>query len=335
MSAQTPDHGPRPAATELMQSSVHPGDRLGDYRVDGVVAQSKTSIVFHATDLRNNRPVAIKVPQPSVVKDTNLADWFRRERDIGSRLDHPGIIKVIPDAGSSEDYLVMEWFDGKPLRTMLNEQKRLSPERAVAIAVEICNTLEYLHSQGIVHRDLQPENILVGPGDRIKLIDFGGAAKTQARRLTFTKVAQLTGASAYISPEELLGKQGDARSDIFALGMILYEMLTGQNPFPQPDLYERLSRYPIPPREIDSAISPHLQEVIYRALERKPNNRYANAHEFATDLTHLDQVGVADRPELRDWKKLRSSAIGKILLYASLVLVPVALFALLLYFARH
>jgi len=320
---------------EQLESLINPGGQLGQYRIGGIVAQSRTAAVYRATDLRSGLDVAIKVPHPDVEKDKNLADWFRREREIGGRLDHPAIIRVIPDEGSSEDYLVMEWFEGKPLRQILNEEKRLAPERAVRIAIEVCYALEHMHSRGIVHRDLQPENILVGAGDHIKVIDFGGAAKTQARRLTFTKVAQLIGASAYLSPEELLGKQGDARSDIYALGMILYEMLTGQNPFPQPDPNERLLNYPIPPREIDPAISPQLQEVIYRALERAPKNRYTTAHEFALDLSHLDRVGITERREVLDWRKKRAFVPKKTLFYVCIALVPIAIFLLLLLFAQR
>jgi serine/threonine-protein kinase len=117
--------------------------------------------------------------------------------------------------------------------------------------------------------------------------------------------------------------------------MILYEMLTGGQPFPQQDPSERLFNYPVPPREIEPAISPQLQEVIYRAMERKPQNRYASAREFAQDLEHLDQVGVAERPELRDWKKRRSSRIRRALLYVVIALIPIVIFGLLLFFARQ
>jgi eukaryotic-like serine/threonine-protein kinase len=322
-------------ADQNLESPIQPGEQLGNYRIGEAVARSKTALVFRATDLRDGRKVAIKVPHPELQKDPNFADWFHREREIGGPLDHPGIIKVIPGPGGAENYLVMEWFEGKSLRQILDEEKRLPPERAVRIAVAVCEALEYIHTHGVVHRDLQPENILVGAGDQIKLIDFGGAAKTQARRLTFTKITQLTGESAYLSPEELLGKQGDARSDIFALGMILYEMLTGRNPYPQTDPHERLMTYPVPPREIDPAISPQLQEVIYRALEREPKKRYATAREFAVDLSHLDRVGVSERREILDWKKKRSSGWKKTLLYAGIALIPIVIFILLIFFARR
>jgi serine/threonine-protein kinase len=231
--------------------------------------------------------------------------------------------------------MVTEWSEGKPLREILSEAHKLPPERAVRIAVRICDALGYIHNHGIVHRDLKPENIMVGAEDNIKLLDFGIAAKTGARRITFTKLSQFVGTSEYISPEELKGTHVDARSDIYALGVILYEMLTGHTPFQGAEPAERLLRHPIPPREIDPGISPQLQEVIYRALESEPRKRYATAQEFARDLKHLDQVGVADRSELRDWKKRRASSLPKVLFYVALAAIPVAIFVLLLYLARR
>jgi serine/threonine protein kinase len=248
-------------------------------------------------------------------------------------------MKVIIDDGRSRLYMVMEWVEGRLLRQILNEQKKLPPERTVRIALGICDALGYIHSRGIVHRDLKPENIMVDAEDRIKLIDFGIASKAGARRLTFAKLSQIMGTPEYISPEQVKGKRGDARSDIYALGVMLYEMLTGRAPFQGPNPFaimnDRMLNSPVPPREIDPEISPQLQEIIYRALERDPKNRYANAREFAWDLEHPDQVGVAERPELRDWKRRRTPWARRILFYVMLALIPVAIFALLLYVARH
>jgi serine/threonine-protein kinase len=311
-----------------------PGEYLDDYRIEGVVARGAVSTILRATDMLTNRQVAIKLPHPELETDPALADRFRREEEIGEGLNHPGIIKVLRHESGTRPYMVMEWFEGEPLSEVLS-RGTFSPEQAVRIAIAMCGALEYIHNHGIVHRDLRPEHILVGADGSIKLIDFGAAGQAAGRRITFTNISQLTGGSEYISPEELKGKRGDARSDIYAVGILLYEMLTGRKPFSEPEPFDRVLHHPIPPREIDPGISPQLQEVIYRALEREPRNRYANAHDFARDLENLDQVGVADRAELRDWKKGRSSQSKKVVLYVAMALVPILIFALLFYFANR
>jgi eukaryotic-like serine/threonine-protein kinase len=295
--------------------------------------------IFKATDLRTGRPVAIKVPHPEMESDPVLFDRFKREEDIGKALDHPGVMKVFGDGDRSQLYMVMEWVDGRLLRQLLNEQKKLPRARALQIALGICDALSYIHSHGIVHRDLKPENIMVDPEDRIKLIDFGIAGQAGARRLTFAKLSQVMGTPEYISPEQVKGKRGDGRSDIYALGVMLYEMLTGKTPFqgsnPFAIMNDRLLNNPIPPREIDPTISPELQEIIYRAIERDPKNRYANAHQMALDLQHPERVGVSERPELHDWRKRRTPWVRQVLFYIMLALIPVVVFGLLFLFVKH
>jgi eukaryotic-like serine/threonine-protein kinase len=319
----------------MLDQPINPGEKLDHYRIDGVIARSAAATIFRAIDSRTERRVAIKVPHPELEADPTFSDRFRREQGIGEQLNHPGLMKVVSDQDRSRPYIVMEWFEGKPLSQIMAEE-RISSDRAVRIVLEICRALEYIHNHGIVHRDLRPAHMLVDAGDRIKLIDFGAAGQeAAARRITFTSISQLTGGSEYISPEELKGKRGDARSDVYAVGIILYEMLTGKRPFPGGEAVDRILNHPVPPREINPALSPQLQEVIYRALEREAGNRYANAHDFARDLEHLDQVGVADRPELRDWKRRRSPQPRKVLLYVAMALIPIVIFAALFYFARR
>ncbi|HTC92445.1 MAG TPA: serine/threonine-protein kinase [Terriglobales bacterium] len=319
--------------------SLHTGDQLDHYRIENVVARSGMASIFRGTDMRTGQPVAIKVPHPEMESDPVFYERFHREQDIGTKLDHPGVMKVMADEDRSQIYMVMEWVEGRLLRQLLNEQKKLPPERAVKIVLGIARALDYIHRHGVVHRDLKPENVMIDDKDNIKLIDFGIAANAGARRLTFAKLSATMGTPDYISPEQVKGKRGDARSDLYALGIMLYEMLTGRAPFQGPNPFaimnDRLLNNPVPPRELNPEISPQLQEIIYRALERDPKKRYASAHEFAWDLEHQDQVGVADRPELRDWRQRRSPWLKKILFYVMLALIPIVIFALMFYVAKH
>jgi eukaryotic-like serine/threonine-protein kinase len=318
--------------------SLEAGTQIDSYRIEAPVARSGMASIFRAIDTRDGRVVALKIPHPDMEADPILFDRFQREAGIGEKLDHPKVMHVYGGEERSRIYMVMEWCEGRLLRKVLDEG-RISHERALRIAMGVLDALDYIHMHGVVHRDLKPENIMVDENDNIKLIDFGIASDAAARRLTYANFTATLGTPNYISPEQVKGKRGDGRSDLYSIGVILYEMLAGKLPFPAPSpmaaMNDRLLNHPIPPRVADPAISPQLQEVLYRALERDPKNRYATAHEFAHDLEHLDQVGVEDRPEITDWEKRKSHLSRKILYYTGLALIPVVILLVMVLVAHH
>jgi serine/threonine protein kinase len=190
----------------------------------------------------------------------------------------------------------------------------------------------------VVHRDLKPENIMVDDQDNVKLIDFGIAMKEAARRLTYVGMSPALGTPDYISPEQVKGQRGDQRSDVYALGVMLYEMLTGETPYSGPNplavMNERVLHDPTPARKLRPEISPELQEILNRALAREPRHRYATAAEMAWELEHQEQVGVEDAERRPVLGGMRLPATRKMLLYAGLALVPVVLFVVMLVLAR-
>ena len=317
------------------------GDILDHYRLDAVVARSGMATLFRATDVHDGRTVAVKVPHAEMEADPVLLERFRREEEIGRMLDHPGIIKTLDGEQRSSLYMVLEWVEGRSLRAVMNEKRPLPIDRAVAIILSLCEALDAMHKRGIVHRDLKPENVvLVGDGDQIKIVDFGIAMLEEARRITHAGASPMLGTPDYISPEQVQGKRGDQRSDIYALGIIFYEMLTGRVPFSGPNplavMNDRLVMDPPSPGGLNAEITPELEEIVYRALERNPRHRYATASEMQWDLEHQEQVGVEDRGQRRGanlpwWRRMNK----RTLLYAGLVLVPVALFGLMLLMARR
>jgi serine/threonine protein kinase len=197
---------------------LYAGDQLDEYRLESLVASGGMASIFRATDLRDDSPAAIKVPHPQAECDPIFHERFRREIEIGVRLQHAGILKVFPSAEQSRLYMAMEWLDGRLLRKVLADEGHISIQRAVSIAMNILAALHYLHNHGVVHRDLKPENIMLDAEDRIKIIDFGIAACAGTRRLTFGKLSQVMGSPDYISPEQVKNKRGDARSDVYAVG---------------------------------------------------------------------------------------------------------------------
>jgi len=318
--------------------ALQPGEQLDSYRVEEEVARSGMATIYRVTDTRDGRVLALKIPHPDVEADPVLFDRFHREDEIGQRLSHPGVLRVFNDEKRSKVYLVMEWVEGKLLRDLMLEA-RLPQDRAIRITLAILEALDYVHSHGVVHRDLKPENIFVDGDSTVKLIDFGIASVGPGGGLTFRGLAPILGTPDYISPERAKNHRGDLRSDLYSMGVILYEMLTGSVPFRGKNriqiIHDRLLNPPVPPSVAEPKVSPQLQEVIYRALERDPKRRYSTARAFEWDLQHLDDVVVENRAELRNWQKRKAYLPRKIAQYSALALIPVAVLILMILLFRR
>lgn len=321
----------------MLMNQLQPGEVFEKFRIEAFVMRTSMTTIYRATEFETGRLVAIKIPHPELECDPTFYSRFQREIAISKKLRHPGVVETFDSSDMNQLCIVMEWIEGKFLREIISKEGKLSVERATRIATEVCEALEYVHGQGVVHRDLKPENIMVLEGDRIKLIDFGISASEGARRLTFSKFSNAMGTPDYISPEQIKRKHPDGRSDVYALGVILFEMLTGGTPFDGPSPFavmnDRLVNDPPPARELNPEISAQMQEILYRAMERDPEDRFAGARAFAEALAHPECVEVIDRSARKKSKKTSLSLapfLKKILSYTMLLMIPVVIFTTLI-----
>ncbi|MEK6300517.1 MAG: serine/threonine-protein kinase [Acidobacteriota bacterium] len=267
----------------------------GRYRVDAKLGKGGMGVVYRATRLQIDDAVAIKILRAELLADPQSLERFRREAKAAARLKHPNVV-TIHDFGITHDhiaYLVMELVDGENLRELIDRQGSLSQADAVEITCQICAALDEAHRLGIVHRDLKPDNIVLGRFTgalRVKVLDFGIA---KLRDLTLgsgslTESGMVLGTPRYMSPEQCLGEEIDGRSDIYSLGIVLYEMLAGAAPFNSPSfgalIMQHVNHTPQPLRAIKTTIAPAIEVVVAGALEKRREARPQSAIAFSTQL---------------------------------------------------
>ncbi len=268
------------------------GSELGSrYRVEARIGTGGMADVFRGFDPVLHRTVAIKVLNARFASDESFVDRFRREAQAAARLNHPNIVGVF-DHGSDDgtQYIVMEFIEGRTLADALGAGRRPTPAQAAEIARHICDALAAAHAQGVIHRDIKPANIMVTRDGTVKVMDFG-IARLVSGPETAPQTSAVLGTAAYLSPEQAQGQPVDARTDIYSLGTVLYEMLAGRPPFagesPVAIAYKQVNEPPVPPSQINPDVPPSLDAVVMRALAKNPANRYQTAREFADDLDRV------------------------------------------------
>src|SRR6202045_4927033 len=315
------------------------GDKLDQYELTELIARSGMASIFKAVDRLNGQTVAIKIPYAHFESDVVFYGRFQREEEVVRRLDHPNIIKVLTPARKSRMYIAMEYVEGVSLRALMRDKQTLETEKALDIACQICEALVYMHSQGVVHRDLKPENILVTHEGQIKIMDFGIALDESARRLTWSGLSSTIGTPDYMAPEQVSGRRGDVRTDIYSLGVILYEMLTGNLPYSGPNVYtvmrSKTSEDPQPPSAFKSDIDPHLEEIVLHAIERSPRDRYASANEMLEDLRDPSRVEPKGRAQRLHPRSLAMQRMRRGVVYGLFFTSLIGIFVLLIWLANR
>jgi len=283
------------------------GDR---YQVGDTLGFGGMSEVHRGRDLRLGRDVAVKVLRADLARDPSFQARFRREAQNAASLNHPAIVAVYDTGETAGEtgpvpYIVMEYVDGDTLRDVLKREGPLPPRRAMEIVADVCAALDFSHRHGIVHRDVKPANIMLNRAGAVKVMDFGIARAVSDGQATMTATSAVIGTAQYLSPEQARGESVDARSDVYATGCVLYELLTGQPPFtgdsPVAIAYQHVREAPRPPSEAQPGLPKELDAIVLKALNKNPLNRYQTAAEMRSDLVRaLSGQAVQATPLMSD-----------------------------------
>jgi serine/threonine protein kinase len=281
--------------TAMLEYEV--GERIdGRYRVERQLGVGGMGATYRAIDEKTGSPVVIKIPSIAIIGDPAMFTRYEREREIGERLEHPRIQNLIR-AGQfpgGAPYLVLDYVEGVSMRTYLAEHAPLAVDEALRLGAQLADTLAYTHDHGVIHRDVKPENLLLTPKGDVVLLDFGIASLKGARRVTFHRLSNEVGTPDYMAPEQVSGERGDARTDVYAVGVLLYEMLTGAVPFQGDNalavMGQRLTREAPSVRVRRPDVPPEVDGIVRKALRRERVERSQTMSELRDDLLHPDQA---------------------------------------------
>lgn len=269
------------------------GILLGDrYELLEKIGEGGMSVVYKAKDKKLNRFIAVKILKKELINDLDIVDKFKREATAIANLNDPNIVSVL-DVGSQEiyNYIVMEYVKGKTLKDLIREKGRLSYDISLSIAIQVAKALDCAHKNNIIHRDIKPQNILVAEGEVIKVTDFGIAKSTNSS--TITNTANVMGSAHYFSPEQAKGNYIDCRTDLYSLGVVIYEMVTGRVPFdadsPVSVALKHIQEEVVPPKNINSAVPESLNKLILKSMEKEQIKRYQSSKELIVDLEKIQK----------------------------------------------
>ncbi len=274
------------------------GDQFDRYQINSHLARGGMSEIYRAYDLVNRREVVLKIPSPGLIGDPAQYERFQRELEVLNQLRHPVILRGLGSGQYNRTpYLVTELMEGQSLRQMIDTRAPIDPGEAVALVRKIAEGMAYCHDQGVIHRDLKPENILVTPDGQPVIMDFGLALTKGAHRVTYSNLTVTMGTPDYMAPEQVEGQRGDQRTDIYALGTILFEMLSGQTPFTGDNNLAIMAQHVqgVAPRldRVRPAVAPQLAAIVARCLQRDPGDRYPDMRALLDALDHPETADLS------------------------------------------
>jgi len=318
----------------ILDKMLQIGDQFDRYQIQAHLAQGGMSDIYRAFDLVNRREVAIKIPDQSILGDPAQYERFQRELEVINMLDHPAILKGLGSGKYNRiPYLVTEYVDGRSLRAIIDADAPVPSEKALPIVRKIAEGMAYCHENSIIHRDLKPENILVTNDGRPVIMDFGLALTRGSHRVTFSNLSATMGTPYYMAPEQIEGQRGDQRTDIYALGTILYELLARETPFTGDTnlavMAQRLQRTAPRLDKVNPAVSPELAAMVARCLARNPNDRFPDMRAFITVMDHPEMIDLGilekldsppNRPSLWHSSAFKGIAIALVILAGFIIL---------------
>ena len=313
--------------------SLQIGDQFDRYQIRAAMAQGGMGSIYRAVDITTGQEVAVKIPDPTMIGDPAQYERFQRELEVMKTLHHPAIQHGLASGTLNRlPFLVTELVNGESMRTWVQAHAPVAPDEAVAVIRKIADAIAYCHENNVIHRDLKPENILITPEGEPVIIDFGLALTKTAMRVTYSNLSSAAGTPEYMAPEQVEGQRGDQRTDLYALGIMFYELLDGKPPFTGDTPLAIMAQHtqsPIPRLDrVRPTVSPQLAAIVARCLQRNPDDRYPDLRAFITALDHPEaadlsilEKGTGAATVVPFWRSQQAMMIGTVVLVVLAVVV--------------